>query len=285
MEQRTPEWYAARKSRVTASIVGGLLDCAPYMSKDDAFRALVRSCHDLPSEFKGNIATEYGQANEDMARVSYEMETGNTVKMVGFVPMEEWAGASPDGLICDDGLLEIKCPFGKRKDNPPVFASIDDQPHYYAQMQFQMFCTGRVWCDFWQWSAHGSRLDRVPYSPAWINENLPRLRQLWAEAMDADLADYDGPSRKVIDTPEAARLVAEYDDLGEAMDRAKERRNEVLLEMVRIAGEKDALVAGRNLTLTKRKGSVAYAKALAKAAPDFDVEPFRGNASESWGLK
>lgn len=285
MEQRTAEWHAARKGRVTASIVGGLLDCAPYMSKDDAFRALVRSCHGLPDEFKGNIATEYGTDNEGLARAAYEMETGNAVEQVGFVPMDKWAGSSPDGLIGNEGLIEIKCPFGKRKDEKPEFASIDEQPHYYAQIQFQLFCTVRVWCDFWQWSAHGCKLERVAYDPVWIDQNLPRLRRIWAEAMDADPADYEEPKRVVIDTPEAVRLVAEYDELSEAIENANARKKDILARMVDMSGAKNALVAGRNLTLVKRAGPVSYAKAIAKYAPDADLEPFRGAASEGWQVK
>ena len=285
MEQRTAEWHAARRGRVTASLVGGMLDCAPYMSKDDAFRVLVRSMHDMPSEFAGNIAMEYGVANEDLARAAYEMETGNDVKPLGFAPFEEWATSSPYGLIGDEGLLEIKCPFGKRKDNPPVFASINNQPHYYGQMQFQMFCTGRGWCDFWQWSPHGSKLERVTYDGAWINENVPKLKAIWWKARDAKATEYEGPKRKVIDTPEAERLVAEYDELRDAIDNATARKSDIIARMVELSGGKDASVAGRNLTLVKHAGAVAYAKAISKYAPDADLEPFRGKYSESWQVK
>lgn len=285
MEQRSKEWFEARRGRVTGSIVGGLLGLAPYMSKEDAFRALVRSCHGLPDEFKGNIATEYGTANEGLARSAYEMETGQNVQGVGFVPFENWAGASPDGLVGDDGMLEIKCPFGKRKDNPPEFSSIDEQPHYYAQMQFQMFCTGRAWCDFFQWSPHGSFLECVDYNDEWINENVPRLKAFWWKAREADPSEYDGPLRKVIDTPEAVRLIAEYDELSEAIENANARKKDILARVVEMSGESNAKVAGRNLTLVKRNGSVSYAKAIAEIAPDADLEKWRGKPSESWVIK
>ncbi len=285
MEQRSKEWFEARKGRVTASLVGGLLGCAPYMKEDDAFRALARSVHDLPSEFEGNIATEYGTANEALACAAYEMETGNLVEHVGFVPFEDWAGASPDGLIAHDGLLEIKCPFGKRKDEKPEFASIDDQPHYYGQIQFQLFCTGRHWCDFYQWSANGTRLERVKYDGGWINQNLPILRRLWEKAQASDKSDFEGKKRADIDTPEAARLVAEFDELADAIDFAAQRKKDILARLVEMSGHKNAVVAGRNLTLTKRAGSVAYAKALKAIAPDADLEPYRGKPSEFWGLK
>ena len=153
------------------------------------------------------------------------------------------------------------------------------------QMQLQMFVTSRDWCDFYQWAPKGTRLERVKYDGAWIGENLPTRQAFWKDAKDSDPADYDGDLRAVIDTPDAHRLVAEYDELADAIDNATARKGEVLAEIVRIAGGKNADVAGRRLTLTKRKGSVAYAKAIAKYAPDADLEPFRGKASESWGLK
>lgn len=284
-EQRTEQWLAARKGRLTGSMAGAALGLAPYQSKDDCLRALVRDMHGMPSEFEGNIATEYGNNNEAQAKSAYEIETGNTVKDAGFVPFEDWSGASPDGYIGEAGLLEIKCPFGLRKDLTPKFKSIEDQPHYYAQIQLQLFFTGRGWCDFWQWSPYGSSLERVTYDGGWINENLPKLKAFWWKAREADPADFEGPKRKLIDTPEAERLIAEYDELRDAIDNANERKKDIIARMVEMSGGKDAIVAGRNLTLVKRKGSVAYAKALAEYAPDADLEPFRGKDSESWQVK
>ena len=72
MEQRSPEWFAARAGRVTGSQVGGLLGLSPHVSEGDAFRALVRSVHGLDSEFKGNVATEYGSFHEDGAKQGSE---------------------------------------------------------------------------------------------------------------------------------------------------------------------------------------------------------------------
>jgi putative phage-type endonuclease len=284
-EQRSPEWFAARRGRVTGSVVGAILECAPYMTRDDAFRNLVRSMHEMPSEFSGNVATEYGTFNEAGALVEYQMETGNKVDAAGFVTFGDWLGASPDGYIGDDGLIEIKCPFGKRKESPPVFKSIDEQPHYYAQIQVQLYVTERDWCDFYQWSPHGTKTERVYLCTEWIIETLPILHNFRLAAKQADPADYEGPKRPVIDTPEAVKLVAEFDELADAIDNATARKKEVLAAIVALAGSRDSLVGGRKLTLTERKGSVAYAKAVAAIAPDADLEPYRGKPSSSWGLR
>ena len=286
MEQRSPEWFAARKGRLTASMAGAALGLAPYMTKDAALRSLVRDMNGMASEFEGNIATDYGNNNEDQARSAYELETGNTVEPAGFVPFENWCGASPDGYIAQHALLEIKCPFGKRNDANPVFASPEEQPHYYAQMQIQMFVTGRSECDFYQWSPNGARLDRVHYDGAWINENLPRIKAFWHKAKEADPADFgDIPDRAEIDTQETDKLITEYDELSEAVDNATKRKKDIVSRLVDLAGGKNAKVSGRNLTLVKRKGAVSYAKALAEIAPDADLEPYRGKPSESWQIK
>ena len=287
MEQRTDEWFAARRGRITASSVGAILGRAPYATRDDVMRRMVREWVGAPTEFEGNIATEYGTRNEAGALTEYQMETGNAVQAVGFVTREDWAGCSPDGFVSDNYGLEIKCPFGLRKDEVPAFKTLEEQPHYYDQIQFSMWVTGRPWWDFYQWSPRSSALDRVKVSTAWQDENLPRLRQFYAEylAEREDPAIHLEPKRQIIDTPEAHRIMAEYDQICEALDRAEERKKELLADMVRIAGEKNSIFAGRKLTKTEKAGAIAYAKAVKALLPDADLEKYRGKSSSYWGVK
>lgn len=292
MEQRSPEWFEARKGRITASIVGAILGRAPYMTRDDALRSMVRETLGAESEFTGNVATDYGSFHEAGALQEYRMETGNDVEAVGFIAKEDWAGFSPDGIVKGkDRGLEIKCPYSLRNGVTPEkgFKSIfdDELAHYYDQVQFSMWCGGFDKWDFFQWCPNGTRLEPVDVDQEWRDENLPKLRQFYAEYLDAlkDPDEYLAPKRVIIDTPEAQRIVAEYDELKEAIENAEARRKELLAEMVRIADGKNADFAGRKLTETKRQGSISYAKAIAKYAPDADLEPFRGKASSSWGLR
>lgn len=83
---------------------------------------------------------------EDEARELYIIETFNEVEQVGFIQRDEYSGCSPDGLVEEDGLIEIKCP----KDTVFVEQSISGKIKldYYAQMQYNMFITGRKWCDY-----------------------------------------------------------------------------------------------------------------------------------------
>ena len=291
MEQRSPEWHRARVGRVTASMVGGILGLAPYQTRADVMRRMVRDALGAPPEFTGNIATEYGTRNEAGAKAEYMMLTGNKVEEVGFVPFEDWAGCSPDGLVDvggDLGGLEIKCPFSLR-DDAKAFKPLPEQMHYYAQIQFSMACTGRAWWHFFQWSPKSYDLaPAVTFDPAWQAENMPRLRQFHAEFLH-ELANnaeqHLAPRRAEIDTPQAAMMVKEYDDLAEAIERAEERKKELLADMVRLSGDKNVVFAGRNLTRIERAGAVSYAKAIAKYAPQADLEPFRGKASTYWQLK
>jgi len=90
-----------------------------------------------------------------------------------------WLGATPDGLIGVDGLVEIKCPFGIRNDNPPQFKTAAEQPHYYAQMQVEMRCAGRELVHFYQWAPGGDSLETVRISEEWWDENFPKLQALY----------------------------------------------------------------------------------------------------------
>ena len=287
MEQRTEEWHAARKGRITASSVGAILGHAPYADRDDVMRRMVREHHGAANEFEGNIATEYGTRNEAGALAEYVMETGNAVDAVGFITREDWAGCSPDGLIGEAGGLEIKCPFGLRKDEVPSFKTLEDQPHYYDQVQFSLWVTGRMWWHFYQWSPRGSCLELVGMSEDWQDENLPKLRQFYAEylAERDEPAIHLEPKRQIIDTPEAHRIAAEYDQICEAIENAEARKKELLEEMVRVAGQKDAIFAGRKLTKIEKAGAVAYAKAVKAIMPNADLEPYRGKPSSYWVCK
>jgi len=288
MEQRSDEWHAARKGRITASSAGAILGNSPNGDRDTIMRRMVREWHGAEPEFTGNIATEYGTAHEAGALAEYRMETGYAVEAVGFVTREDWAGCSPDGLVGLVGGVEIKCPFGKRNMAAgEAFKPLADQPHYHDQVQFSLWVCERAWWDFFQWAPGATALERVTPCSKWRSNALPKLRQFHAEYLherEHNAEWHLGPKRVRIDTPEAARLIAEYDDLSEAMERAKTRRDEVQAHIVALAGGRDALVAGRNVTKVEKAGAVSYAKALAKYAPGADLEPFRGKPASYWRI-
>jgi putative phage-type endonuclease len=285
MKQQSKEWFEARKGRVTGSAVGAILGLSPFMTQDDVLRRMVREYHGAESEFKGNVATEYGTFNEDNAKFEYMLSVGNGVEDARFYTYEDWLGASPDGFIGKEGLIEIKCPYGQRDNNPPKFKSIEDQPHYYAQIQIQLFVTGRKWCHFFQWNQYDYKLECVEINQEWLDENLPKLKEFYALYLsELDNEEHLKPKRKEISNAHARQLIDEYDDLCEQLELANERKKEVLKDIIDLAGEVDAEICGRKLTKVARKGSISYAKAVKDNLPDLDLTPYQGKDSEFWKL-
>ncbi len=287
MEQRSPELQeAARKGRLTASSIGAVMGLDPYRGPEDVIRAMVREAKGAESEFTGNVATEYGTFHEDGAAFEYTLETGLEIDPgEGFYTHGVFLGAFHDKLV-NDGLLEIRCPYGLRDAQAPVrFKTVGEQPHYYARMQLKMYVTGREWCHFYQWAPNGTRLDMVEYNAEFVEaEILPAAEMFLLDLAGAlnDPDEYLEPLRKEINTKHAAKLVAEYEELQEAIDRADERKKDILDEMVRMSDGRNALIDGHKLTKVDKKGSVSYAKAVKEHLPKLDLEPYRGKASTSW---
>ena len=152
MEQGTEEWFTIRIGKVTASRVADVIAKTKtgYSATRDNYMAQL-VCERLTGQ-KGesfsNAAMQHGTDTEPLARAAYEALKDVLVDEVGFVPHPsiEMAGASPDGLVGDDGLLEIKCPNTATHIETLLSQSVPGK--YNTQMQFQMACTGRQWCDF-----------------------------------------------------------------------------------------------------------------------------------------
>lgn len=286
MEQRSAEWFKVRKGRVTGSMVGAILGFNPWMSREEAMRTMVREYHGAPREFEGNVATQWGTANEDGARAEYEMITGNTVEKCGFYEHDDWLGASPDGLIGEFGLVEIKCPYGMKKVGR-TFKTAKQQMHYYAQMQIQMYVTNRKWCHFFQWSPLGHDLELVPLDQDFLAKILPELYMFWREVKDACENDFERhltSDRAVNNELKTLQLVAEYDDTDNEIKKLLERKKELLEKIVNATGRKNTEIAGRKLTLVQKPGTISYGKIVKEFLPHLDVEKYRGESTEYWLL-
>jgi len=152
MEQRTPEWYSARLGKVTASRVADII--AKTKSGYSTSRANYMAelvCERLTGkggDFYQSGAMLWGTETEPLARAAYEAHTGNLVEETGFVPhfVIDNSGASPDGLIGEDGLIEIKCPNTSTHIDTLLGQSVPSK--YITQIHWQMACTDRTWCDF-----------------------------------------------------------------------------------------------------------------------------------------
>lgn len=173
-EQRSPEWFEARRGKVTASKIADVM-ATGRSGKPSATRAnyaadlVAERLSGEPTQGFSNAAMQWGTETEPEARAAYEFMADATVTEVGFIPHPsiDDAGASPDGLVGDDGLVEIKCPNTAKHIATLTGAQIDGK--YIKQMQFQMACTGRAWCDF------------VSYDP-----RLPPAMALWIKRIHRD---------------------------------------------------------------------------------------------------
>lgn len=153
IEQGTPEWFAARLGKVTASKVKDVMaqgrGNAPSASRATYMGELIAErLSGVASEGFTNGTMDHGTQTEPQARAAYTMETGNMVDEIGFVvhPTIADSGASPDGMVGADGLVEIKCPLTKTHIEFLKTGAVPS--NYQKQMMWQMACTGRVWCDF-----------------------------------------------------------------------------------------------------------------------------------------
>jgi len=173
-EQRSDDWFANRCGKVTASAIykvmaktktGPGADRANYMA-DLITERLTGAC---AGGFT-NAAMQWGVDKEPEARAAYATLVGEAPVEIGFVqhPEIEMSGASPDGLVGFDGLIEIKCPNTATHIATLRGAPIDRT--YMLQMQWQMACTERDWCDFasfdprlpFEMQLHVRRVDRDP---------------------------------------------------------------------------------------------------------------------------
>lgn len=150
--QGSVEWFAQRAGKVTASRVADVI--AKTKTGWGASRANY-AAQLVAERLTGNVeptftnaAMQWGTDKEPEAREAYEFHAGVFVDQVGMIdhPKIAMTGASPDGLVGDDGLVEIKCP--NTATHIETLLSGKVPAKYVTQMAWQMACTGRAWCDF-----------------------------------------------------------------------------------------------------------------------------------------
>lgn len=153
MEQRTDEWFTARLGKVTGSRIHDVMakgrGNAPSVTRNEYMCQLAGeriTGETMPNYVSADM--QWGIDTEPQAKAAYEFSRDVTIEELAFANHHsiKKAGASPDGLIGKDGLIEIKCPKTSTHIATLRGKSIDGK--YIKQMQWQMACTGRQWCDF-----------------------------------------------------------------------------------------------------------------------------------------
>jgi len=173
IEQRSPEWFALRIGKATASRIHGIISRTKtgwgFKRADYASELVIEKITGERAPSFSSPEMQWGTDNEDAARDEYRKTTFEEVFEAGFVihPTIPDSGASPDGYVGENGLIEIKCP--KTSTHIESLTRGVIKPEYHTQMQWQMACTGRQWCDF------------VSYDP-----RMPEGLRLWVQRVDRD---------------------------------------------------------------------------------------------------
>jgi putative phage-type endonuclease len=193
-EQGTAEWFAARIGKATGSKIADIVNRQKngkrYAAYDDyLWEVVTERMTGTMADHVVTFAMQRGTDLEPEARSRYEVETGELVIETGFVehPTIVGTGGSPDGLVGEDGLIEIKCP------NPGTHVAnlLRDghDPKYFAQMQWNMECTGRQWCDF---VSYDDRFEdelqiciyRVERDEEWLKDAREKVQEFLAEVAE-----------------------------------------------------------------------------------------------------
>ena len=187
MDQQTEEWHNARLGKVTASRLSDVMartktgygaSRANYMTELVLERLTGRR-----AEGYTNAAMQWGIDTEADAKAAYEFRTNAEIVSVGFIdhPLIDMTGASPDGLIGEDGLIEIKCPNSATHIDYLLTGMVPKK--YDLQMQWQMACTGRQWCDFVSYDP------RLPPNLSMLIKRIDRDNDLIAE-MEIEVREF-----------------------------------------------------------------------------------------------
>lgn len=145
VDQRSPEWFALREKRMTASHAQAIGNNGKGLQS--YIMELMQDYYSTAEKERfSNKDTERGNELENTAGFIYEMETGIITQKVGFVIYNEYVGCSPDLFAGPAGLVEIKCPADKAYFDLLISDKVDTG--YIWQMQMQMLICERAWCDF-----------------------------------------------------------------------------------------------------------------------------------------
>jgi len=202
IEQGTPEWFAQRLGKVTASRVADIIaktKTGVAASRGNYMAQLVAErLTGQPAESFKSAAMQFGTETEPMARMAYETQIGMLVDEVAMIPHPtiEMSGASPDGLVGHDGLVEIKCP----NTSTHIETLLDEKvpSKYVTQMMWQMACTGRSWCDFVSFDP------RMPEDMQLFIKRVPRDNEMIA-SLEAEVVKFLGELDELLAKLQARR--------------------------------------------------------------------------------
>lgn len=146
IEQQSPEWFAIRKGKMTASHAQAIGNAGKGL-ETYIYDLVAEEYSSAEKEQFSNEHTERGNELEEVARGIYELENNVDVEQVTFIEYDEYVGCSPDGLVGENGLIEIKSPNDTEYLKYLIFGEGQIDTKYIWQCQMQMLITGKKWND------------------------------------------------------------------------------------------------------------------------------------------
>jgi putative phage-type endonuclease len=155
IEQRSEEWFKIRKGKITSSEIHKIMGAKDTMT-DTAKTYLLEKVSESLGGYAAlvqGIALDWGTELEDLAIKEYSEKTGTLVEKASFIPVGEYYGGSPDGLIQPDGIIEVKCPYNSSNHFKHGLIKTSEDfkkiaTNYYYQCISNMICAEAQWCDF-----------------------------------------------------------------------------------------------------------------------------------------
>lgn len=212
--QGSEEWHAMRLGKVTASRVADVIakTKSGYSTSRANYAAqlIVERLTGTPTENFTNAAMQWGKDMEPEARTAYEFYRAEEVEQVPFIdhPTIGDSGASPDGLVGVDGLVEIKCPI--TATHIETLTGRSAPAKYITQMQWQMACTGRKWCDFVSYDP------RMPESMRFFCTRIDRDNQMIAD-LETEVIKFLSDVRSKVDELKSLYETEELDTATEIL--------------------------------------------------------------------
>lgn len=158
-QQGSPEWYAARSGKATASCFGKAIAGGQGKTRTAYMIQLIAErMTGEPQEGYSNAVMQRGSEIEPQAREYYELLNDCPIRQVGFLERDEHVGASPDGLVGLDGMVEIKCPNSTTHIETILAGKVPTK--YKPQIQGQLWVSGYDWVDF---VSYDPRVHQKPY--------------------------------------------------------------------------------------------------------------------------
>lgn len=206
MMQGSPEWSQSRCGFVTASafkfvLAKGRNGGESIGRKNLRARLIAERLSGRPAQTYESDAMSAGKILEGRARTCFEVVTGKVVEEIGFIehPYTRWIGCSPDGLIAEDGLIEIKS-----HTEPAIHIETLQRgmpKEHLPQVQGQMWITGRKWVDFVSYSPdmperHQLHIERIHRSTGYIAYLAAEVKAFLRE-VDKSMLDLDEPTKIV----------------------------------------------------------------------------------------